>query len=60
MEFVLAYKEGKVCEHYLPVPKDEKGELITDESNPDYWYNWCVITGEPSGILVVITGKFMG
>ena len=42
MEFVLAYKEGKACEHYLPVPKDEQGELITDESNPDYWYNWCV------------------
>jgi hypothetical protein len=42
MEFVLAYKEGKACEHYLPVPKDEQGGLITDESNPDYWYNWCV------------------
>lgn len=42
MEFVQAYKEGKACEHYLPVPKDEKGELITDESSPDYWYDWCI------------------
>jgi hypothetical protein len=42
MEFVHAYKEGKVCDHYLPVPKDEKGEVIIDESSPDYWYNWCL------------------
>ena len=42
MEFVRAYKEGKACEHYMPVPKDEKGELITDESSPNYWYTWCI------------------
>ena len=42
MEFVHAYKEGKACEHYLPVPKDEKGEVITDESSPNYWYTWCI------------------
>jgi len=42
MEFIHAYKEGKACEHYLPVPKDDKGELITDESSPDYWYTWCI------------------
>jgi hypothetical protein len=41
MEFVHAYKEGKVCDHYLPVPKDGSGELITDDKHPDYWYNWC-------------------
>ena len=27
MEFVHAYKEGKACEHYLPVPKRDDGEL---------------------------------
>ena len=42
MEFAYAYKEGKACDHYLPVPRDESGELITDEKHPDYWYNWCV------------------
>lgn len=42
MGFVHAYKEGKACEHYLPVPKDDKGELITDESSPDYWYTWRI------------------
>lgn len=42
MEFVHAYKEGKTCDHYLPVPRDEKGELITDTNSPNYWYNWCV------------------
>jgi len=42
MEFVHAYKEGKVCDHYLPVPRDGNGELITDTTHPDYWYNWCV------------------
>lgn len=42
MEFVHAYKEGKACENYLPVPKDEKGELITDSNSPNYWYDWCV------------------
>ena len=42
MEFVHAYKEGKVCDHYLPVPRDGSGELITDTTHPDYWYNWCV------------------
>ena len=42
MEFVNAYKEGKVCDHYLPVPRDGNGELIGDPNHPDYWYNWCV------------------
>jgi hypothetical protein len=42
MEFVIAYKEGKACEHYLPVPKDENGELITDEFSPYDWYRWRI------------------
>ena len=42
MEFVKAYKEGKVCEHYLPVPRTQDGELIIDQTHPDYWYDWCV------------------
>lgn len=42
MEFVLAYKEGKVCDHYLPVPRTDDGELIIDQTHPDYWYDWCV------------------
>lgn len=42
MEFVKAYKEGRACEHYMPVPKNDKGELITDESSSDYWYTWCI------------------
>lgn len=42
MEFVKAYKEGRACEHYMPVPKNDKGELITDESRSDYWYTWCI------------------
>jgi hypothetical protein len=42
MEFVHAYKEGKVCNHYLPVPRNGNGELITDESSPNYWYTWCI------------------
>ena len=41
-EFVEAYKRGETCDHYLPVPRDKNGELITDEKHPDYWYNWCV------------------
>jgi hypothetical protein len=36
MEFVRAYKEGKVCEYYLPVPKNEDGTIFAD------WYMWCV------------------
>jgi len=36
MEFVHAYKEGKVCEHYLPVPKNEDGAVFAG------WYMWCV------------------
>jgi len=36
MEFVHAYKEGRACDHYLPVPRDENGELITE------WYDWRV------------------
>jgi hypothetical protein len=36
MEFVHAYKEGKACEHYLPVPKYEDGTVFVD------WYMWCV------------------
>lgn len=42
MQFVRAYKEGKVCDHYLPVPRTDDGELIIDQTHPDYWYNWCV------------------
>ena len=30
MEFVHAYKEGKVCEHYLPRPEDQD------------WYEWNI------------------
>ncbi len=30
MEFVLAYKEGKACEHYLPRPADKD------------WYEWNI------------------
>ena len=41
-DFVEAYKRGEACDHYLPVPRDENGELITDEKHPDYWYDWCV------------------
>ena len=41
MEFVHAYKEGKVCDHYLPVPRGGNGELITDMNHPDYWHTWC-------------------
>jgi len=37
-EFVEAYKSGKTCEHYLPTPRDENGELISDDS-PNDWYN---------------------
>lgn len=42
MEFVHAYKEGRACEHYLPVPKDENGELICDEFSPHDWYRWRI------------------
>ena len=42
MEFVHAYKEGKVCDHYLPVPRTQDGELIIDQTHADYWYDWCV------------------
>ena len=42
MQFVRVYKEGKVCDHYLPVPRTDDGELIIDQTHPDYWYNWCV------------------
>jgi len=40
-EFVDAYNAGKVCEHYLPVPKNESGDIILDENDPNYWYSWC-------------------
>jgi len=30
MEFVHAFKEGKACEHYLPMPEGED------------WYNWNI------------------
>lgn len=36
MEFVHAYKEGKACEHYLPVPKRDDGELSDD------WWDYRV------------------
>lgn len=40
-EFLQAYNEGKTCEHYLPTPKDENGELIegNDRTMPD-WYEY--------------------
>ena len=41
-EFVDAYNAGNVCEHYLPVPKNESGDIILDQNDPNYWYNWCV------------------
>jgi hypothetical protein len=41
-EFVDAYNSGNVCEHYLPCPKDENGEIIKDENSPNYWYVWNV------------------
>jgi len=34
IEFVIAYKEGRVCEHYLPTPKNDEGELSED------WHQW--------------------
>lgn len=36
MEFVYAYKEGKACEHYLPVPKNSDGTIF------DGWFDWRV------------------
>lgn len=41
-EFVDAYNSGSTCEHYLPVPKNEQGEIITDQDSPLYWYTWCI------------------
>lgn len=35
-EFVEAYKRMETCEHYLPTPKNENGDL--DEN----WYDWRV------------------
>lgn len=40
-QFEKAYNEGKVCEYYLPVPK-QNGDIVLDQEHPDYWYNWCV------------------
>jgi hypothetical protein len=34
--FERAYNEGKTCEEFLPVPKNEDGEVF------DGWYDWCV------------------
>jgi hypothetical protein len=34
--FEKAYNEGKTCEEFLPVPKDENGRIF------DGWYDWCV------------------
>ena len=34
--FERAYNEGKTCEEFLPVPKDENGRIF------DGWYDWCV------------------
>jgi hypothetical protein len=31
-----AYNEGKTCEEFLPVPKNEDGAVF------DGWYDWCV------------------
>jgi hypothetical protein len=36
IEFVLAYKEGKACDHYLPMPKNEDGTPF------DNWYGWAI------------------
>ena len=41
-EFVDTYNAGKVCEHYLPVPKNKDGDIILDENDPNYWYNWQI------------------
>ena len=41
-EFVEAYKSGNTCDHYIPTPKNDKGELFTDPTHPDYWYNYNV------------------
>ena len=40
--FVAAYNKGKLCDEFLPVPRTEDGELIIDQTHPDYWYDWCV------------------
>lgn len=42
MEFVHAYKEGNACDHYIPTPKNDKGELFDDRDHPDYWYDYNV------------------
>jgi hypothetical protein len=34
--FEKAYNEGKTCEEFLPVPKNEDGTVF------DGWYDWCV------------------
>jgi hypothetical protein len=34
--FERAYNEGKTCEEFLPVPKNEDGTVF------DGWYDWCV------------------
>lgn len=36
MEFVSAYKQGNVCDNYLPVPRNPDGSIY------DGWYEWCV------------------
>jgi hypothetical protein len=35
-EFVAAYKRGETCEHYLPTPKRDDGELSDD------WWDYRV------------------
>lgn len=40
--FVAAYNKGKLCDEFLPVPRTEDGELIIDQTHPDYWYDWCI------------------
>jgi len=41
-EFVDAYNSGNTCEHYLPTPKDDNGDVIKDEDSPNYWYVWNI------------------
>jgi hypothetical protein len=41
-EFVAAYKRGETCEHYLPTPRDKKGELIDDPKSPNGWWEYRV------------------
>ena len=41
-EFVNEYKQGRVCDHYIPLPRDAAGELISDPKAPGYWWLYAV------------------